>query len=189
MQPDTLEEAAAGRRKFLALAGGAALSLLAAPALAATPRAARAVRSVNLVHARTGERFSDVYFENGRYVAEAMAWVDWVLRDVNVDRSAIMDNRLIDVLAGIQSRLGGRELIVTSGYRCRKTNDRLVRRTRRAAPNSLHIAGEAADFFCNGVSPWRLAQAARRANAGGVGFYPRQGFVHVDVGPVRSWRA
>jgi len=32
-----------------------------------------------------------------------------------------------------------------------------------------------------------LRAAAIRLARGGVGYYPRSGFVHVDVGRVRSW--
>jgi uncharacterized protein YcbK (DUF882 family) len=33
----------------------------------------------------------------------------------------------------------------------------------------------------------RLRKAARDLRGGGVGYYPRSDFVHVDVGDVRYW--
>lgn len=176
------------RRRFLA-AGSAGAAILAAPAAFASERPAlREVRSTEFVHAATGERYAGVYFENGAYIASAMAWADWVLRDVSIDRSAVMSNELIDLLARIREDLGGREIVVTSGYRSRETNEALRRVNRRAAPNSLHMSGEAVDFYSPGVSSRHLARIAKRHEMGGVGSYRNARFIHVDVGPVRSWR-
>lgn len=169
-----------------ALLLGAGASLIGAPALAARPPIAE-VRRIAMVHARTGERFDSEYFAYGAYMAEPMAWVDWVMRDVNVDRSAIMSNPLVDVMARIQALLDGRELIITSGYRCAATQAQLAARSRRAARKSLHVEGRAVDFYVDGVSPRRLAEAAVQAGAGGVGLYRSSGFIHVDVGPRRTW--
>ena len=43
------------------------------------------------------------------------------------------------------------------------------------------------DVVFPGVSAFQIRQAARALNMGGVGFYPRSGFVHLDTGPVRYW--
>ena len=34
-----------------------------------------------------------------------------------------------------------------------------------------------------------IAQVARALESGGVGYYPRRNFVHIDVGDVRTWTA
>lgn len=159
-----------------------------APAILRGPDAYAGVRTVRLIHQRTGERYRGVYYEGGAYIPEVMSLIDWILRDVNVDRTHPMDARLIDVLGRMQQRLDVRELRVTSGYRSRETNERLRQRTGRAAKNSFHIEGMAADVYNPSVSTRCLARAARAEGAGGVGFYPSHGFVHVDVGPERNWR-
>ena len=56
-----------------------------------------------------------------------------------------------------------------------------------AAKNSQHLYGKAADICIEGVRLRDLRRAALEQEAGGVGLYPRYGFVHVDVGPVRTW--
>jgi uncharacterized protein YcbK (DUF882 family) len=45
----------------------------------------------------------------------------------------------------------------------------------------------AMDIALPGVSTKHLRDAALSLKLGGVGFYPRDGFVHVDCGPVRHW--
>ena len=55
------------------------------------------------------------------------------------------------------------------------------------AKNSLHIKGWAADIHVPGVALKKLHEYAVSLKAGGVGYYPSSGFVHVDVGRVRYW--
>jgi uncharacterized protein YcbK (DUF882 family) len=55
------------------------------------------------------------------------------------------------------------------------------------AKRSYHMKGQAADIRISGVSPRQLVRMARSMKMGGVGYYPRSGFIHVDTGPVRSW--
>jgi len=55
------------------------------------------------------------------------------------------------------------------------------------ANDSQHINGNAMDIRFPGVAVFRIRQAAQALNMGGVGFYPRSGFVHLDTGPVRYW--
>ena len=43
------------------------------------------------------------------------------------------------------------------------------------------------DIRLPGVPVLSVRQAARSLGMGGVGFYPRSGFVHLDTGPVRYW--
>lgn len=161
-------------------------------AVLATPALARAAipgtRRLNVFHAQTGERFEGVYFADGAYLPDAMDQLDSVLRDHRADEATMMDVRLYDLFARIQSRLETQKAIrVTSGYRTLATNEALRRRTRWAAKNSLHIQGMAADFTLPGVSGRTLAKAAQSLSMGGVGTYRGAQFIHVDVGAVRSW--
>ena len=45
----------------------------------------------------------------------------------------------------------------------------------------------AIDLRCEGRSLPHLRSAATSLRGGGVGYYPRSDFVHVDCGPVRYW--
>jgi len=55
------------------------------------------------------------------------------------------------------------------------------------AQHSLHIEGWAIDIRVPGRDLAVLRRAALALEAGGVGYYPRSDFVHVDVGRVRTW--
>ena len=59
---------------------------------------------------------------------------------------------------------------------------------RQVARNSHHTLGEAVDFRLPGISTRKVRDWARSIGLGGVGYYPSSGFIHVDVGKVRTWR-
>jgi uncharacterized protein YcbK (DUF882 family) len=78
---------------------------------------------------------------------------------------------------------------VISGYRSPVTNSYLAATTSGVAKKSLHMKGLAADIFLPGSDLSTLHRVALHLGLGGVGYYPRSNFVHVDVGRVRSWQA
>jgi uncharacterized protein YcbK (DUF882 family) len=55
------------------------------------------------------------------------------------------------------------------------------------AVNSFHMKGMATDIRLQNVDLSKLHKAALSLQKGGVGYYPESDFIHVDVGPVRSW--
>jgi len=77
----------------------------------------------------------------------------------------------------------------TSGYRSRATNNSLRRNGGQAAENSYHIRAQAADIKIPGVPGSKVAAMAKQLRRGGVAYYASSDHVHVDVGPVRSWKA
>jgi len=171
-------------RRAALLGLGAALCT---PALAHARASYR--RTLDLRNENTGERFVGTYFGDGYYDPDAMGELDHLMRDFHTDESIMMDVRLYDIFAAIQGRIDGQEpLVITSGYRSRKTNERLRKRNRWAAKNSLHVPGMAADLKIRGVSGERLVGIAKELQMGGVGSYRGSSFIHVDVGDVRSWR-
>jgi uncharacterized protein YcbK (DUF882 family) len=76
---------------------------------------------------------------------------------------------------------------VISGYRSPATNAILHAESGQVAVKSLHMEGRAIDISVAGMDLDYLHQAALGLGAGGVGYYPVSGFVHVDVGNVRNW--
>ena len=76
---------------------------------------------------------------------------------------------------------------VLSAYRSPTTNAWLASVSRGVASDSQHMNGNAMDIRFPGVPVFKIRQAARSLDMGGVGFYPRSGFVHLDTGPVRYW--
>jgi uncharacterized protein YcbK (DUF882 family) len=78
-----------------------------------------------------------------------------------------------------------RPIIVTCAYRCPKHNAEVG-----GVPNSYHVQGCAADIYAAGLTPYELAGQAARVPMflnGGIGIYPKRGFIHVDVGLKRRW--
>lgn len=113
--------------------------------------------------------------------------VEWFLRDrTNWERHAISPLSLETLRASVLS-LGARRVEVVSGYRSDKLNEGLRKKGRHVAARSQHVLGNAIDFRLMGVPTARLLAWVTRFHRGGVGFYPRSGFVHVDAGRPRRW--
>lgn len=99
-----------------------------------------------------------------------------------------MDPRLIDIMSAAQRLIGfDRPFSVISGFRTKRTNDMLRRKSSGVAKKSYHVKGMAADLRMEGVSADLLHRAGKRIGAGGVGLYTKSNFVHLDSGPIRTW--
>ncbi|WP_455379153.1 DUF882 domain-containing protein [Petrachloros mirabilis] len=126
--------------------------------------------------------------EQGRYDLSALDDVNNILRCHHTGEVATMDPRVIEHINLVQKTLGGDgEIHVISGYRSPEYNAQLVKRSRRAVRHSLHVEGQAVDFFIPGVRLRTIRQAAMKLQYGGVGYYPRAKFIHLDCGPFRFW--
>ncbi|MGB3690931.1 MAG: D-Ala-D-Ala carboxypeptidase family metallohydrolase [Jannaschia helgolandensis] len=73
-------------------------------------------------------------------------------------------------------------LIVRSAYRSPEHN-----RAVGGATGSKHMDGAAFDIAMSNHDPVAFEAAARAVGFLGFGFYPRSGFIHVDLGPARQW--
>jgi uncharacterized protein YcbK (DUF882 family) len=110
------------------------------------------------------------------------------LRDHRADEVENIDTDLLDLLFALRKTLETREPFhVISGYRSAKTNATLRAAGSGVAPNSLHRLGKAIDIRTPGRELRVLHEAAVALKGGGVGYYPKSDFVHVDVGRVRYW--
>ena len=181
-----------GRRDFLKsfLCAGAAL-LLPTEVIAkvAGPRASRE-RVLTLYSPNTGEYLKEITFwQNGSYYGPGLRAINHFCRDRRSNAVHSIDPALLDKLYLINQCLPGAhpENIITCGYRSPSTNAWLRRYNRRVARQSYHMEGKALDLKVKGVSLAHLRNVALRLHQGGVGYYPRAGFVHIDTGPLRSW--
>ena len=174
-----------GRRRFLVTVGGVCSALASWTAFPAT---ADRSRQVSFVHTHTGEALRAVYFRNDTYQAQSLAQVDHLLRDFRTGDVHRIDPALLDVLFELQT-MANRDAVfeVISGYRSPATNAMLHRSSDGVAQHSMHLEGRAIDVRLSGYSTRRLAEHARTLSRGGVGFYARSDFVHVDTGRVRFW--
>ena len=88
----------------------------------------------------------------------------------------------------IQRKLAPRgALQVVCGYRSPQTNAMLRRKMRGVASNSFHMYGKAVDLRIESCPLKVLHKFALGLEAGGVGYYPRSNFIHIDTGPPRTW--
>jgi uncharacterized protein YcbK (DUF882 family) len=99
-----------------------------------------------------------------------------------------ISTNLIDLLDNIQDHFGAETVEIISGYRSPTFNDYLIVGGRGAAGESLHTSGLAADIHIDEVTEKALWDYAKSLKVGGAGYYPKHNFIHVDVGPVRTWR-
>ena len=145
-------------------------------------------RTISLHHIHTKEDLTITYKRDGRYDEEALKKINWIMRDWRKDQEVKMDLHAIDLLWEVQHEVGAKSPIhIVCGYRSADTNAMLRRRSKGVAQISQHMVGKAIDFFIPGVPVEQVRNAALRLQGGGVGYYPRSGFVHVDCGPVRTW--
>lgn len=181
------------RRVLTGLVGAAAatavLPALSTPAIAAYPRIPADVGRLKFNNLHTGEVLDVTFREKGSYLPDALSEINHVLRDHRTGDVAPMDPGLMDLLSDLARRIerptGTFNII--SGYRSPKTNAKLASRSGGVARKSYHMRGMAIDISMDGTELTHLHRAALRMERGGVGDYPRSGFIHVDTGPVRSW--
>jgi uncharacterized protein YcbK (DUF882 family) len=178
-----------GRRSFLRLGAAAAASAaLFDPMDALAASRAMSVRQVSLLNLHTGERLKAEYWIKGRYQNDVLSAVASVLRDHRTDERHPIDRNLLDLIHTLHVRMGRREPFhIISGYRSPATNRMLRAKSGGVAQNSYHMRGMAVDLRMPGIGTRQIYRAALRMRLGGAGFYPDSDFVHVDVGPVRSW--
>jgi uncharacterized protein YcbK (DUF882 family) len=138
--------------------------------------------------AHTGESFNGVYRVGDKYLPDAFERLNYVLRDFRTGQIFPMDPRVVDIISILQAKTGLRQpMEVLSGYRSPKTNAKLRHASTGVARNSFHMYGQAIDLRQPGMRTGKLRDIARSLRAGGVGYYPKSDFVHVDTGKVRSW--
>lgn len=144
-------------------------------------------RTLTLFNMNTQQTITSTYRQGGQYIPTELQKLSAFLVDHKSGDVIAMDPELFDILYFLQRRLGNSSFEVLSAYRSPQTNAVLARMSRGVARNSLHTQGQAIDIKVPGASPFQVRQVARELGLGGVGYYPRTGFVHVDTGPVRSW--
>lgn len=173
------------RRRFLALTLATAANMAAVPALARPHAAERAIAFHNI---HTGESLNALFWADGRFVAEGLSEIDRIMRDYRTDEIQQIDRNLIALLHRLQSLVGtNRPFHIISGYRSPKTNAMLRKNGRGVAVTSLHMQAKAADVRLPGVALAELHRAALSMQKGGVGYYPKSDFIHVDTGRTRKW--
>jgi len=173
------------RRRDLLLAAG--IALYCSRSWAEEPIQAPSVsRRINLFNANTNETFVGAYRDEEGPIPSAMTELRSLLRDHHVNQEGPLDVASLDFLADVMEATNQARAIVLSAYRTPETNARLARTTFGVAEHSQHMYGRALDVTFESRLP-DAETIARRMERGGVGWYPRSHFVHLDTGPVRNW--
>ena len=174
----------ATRRRLLTT--GLAIPALAIPAIGYS--ASRTSRRLSFYHTHTREALDVVYREDDDYLPDGLEQINRFLRDFRTRETHAIDPQLLDQLSDLQAAIGstGRFQII-SGYRSPQTNALLRDKTRGVAKRSLHMRGRAIDIRLTDVRTKTVREAALSMQRGGVGYYPKSDFVHLDTGRFRTW--
>lgn len=145
-------------------------------------------RTLSFEHAHTGEKLKLTYFERGVYIKDALQDINYLLRDFRNDDVHPIDTALLDQLFDLKQTIGfNKPFHILSGYRSPSTNAQLRKRSHGVAEHSFHMKGRAIDIRVEGISTKTIRNTALAMAQGGVGYYPRNKFVHLDTGRYRTW--
>ena len=174
----------ANRRKILT--AGLALPALSIPSLGYC--SSGPARQLAFYHTHTGKTLDIVYREGAEFLPGALGSIDDFLRDFRTGEAHAIDPRLLDQLHDLRTALGSTSRIeIISAYRSPKTNNQLRSKSNGVAKRSLHMQGRALDIRLTDVPTRDLHSAALELQSGGVGYYPKSQFIHIDTGRVRRW--
>ena len=150
------------------------------------------VYRLHMFHTHTGESIDVVYRVGDTYLPDGLAKLNHFLRDHRTQNASEYDPKEFDLLHSLLAKLGrpDGEIDIVCGYRTPWSNNLLRSRSSNSgvAQHSQHMLAKAIDIRVPGVTTTTLRDAALSLHAGGVGYYPVNQFVHVDVGPVRQWQ-
>jgi len=182
-------ESSISRRRFLTLGSIAALAGIFPCKVFGSPVGiSQPERSLAFYNTHTGEQLRTVYWVQGNYLEDSLGEINHILRDHLTNEIKDIDTRLLDLLFAIGNELETQQPFqVISGYRSPETNAFLRAHSTGVAEHSLHLVGKAIDIRAPGRDLRVLQKTAVALKGGGVGYYPKSDFVHVDVGRVRYW--
>lgn len=146
-------------------------------------------KTLHLHNVHTGESIKATFWAKDHYVESEIRRLNYFLRDYRINKSAYMDHNLFNLLYAIQLVGDTKKPVeILSGYRSVQTNEQLRKHSKGVAKHSYHTLARAIDFNIKDRYLKDTLKVARKLEVGGVGYYPRSGFIHVDTGPVRFWK-
>ena len=145
-------------------------------------------RNLSFYHTHTHKSLEITYAVGGEYVESALQEINDFLADFRSGDAIVMDPELLDLIYDVRASLGSNGTFeVISAYRSPATNEMLRNAGRSVAKKSQHLLGKAIDVRLRNVDSSDLRDAALSLRRGGVGYYEKSNFVHIDTGRVRRW--
>lgn len=188
MVTDKSTQPISSRRSFLLKSTQIVLGLAVASTPSISCAKALGKRSLAFYHTHTQQELILTYAWGKTYNPKALAQINQFLRDYQTGQTHPIDPRLLDILWGIQGEMGRKGVYeVISGFRSPKTNGKLRRTSSGVAGHSLHMKGQAIDVRFSGGDTDQIQQCALEMRSGGVGYYAKADFVHLDTGEFRTW--
>ena len=176
------------------LAGGAGLSLAKSAlaqlaAVLASEEAPLEERNLQLFNTHTNETVHVVFKRGADFDPAALLALKKLLRDHRSGQMTDMDPRLYDQLFELARAADCHpHYEIISGYRSPETNDKMSSKPGSGvAKKSLHMQGRALDVRLKNCDCAKLRDLALAAKQGGVGYYERSDFIHIDTGNFRTW--
>ena len=175
-------------RRKLICGSAAIVTTSALPQLIHAKTLSTSDRKLILINLHTNESLETCYWANGQYQTKSLDKINYILRDHRAGESHKIDPALLDLMHLIHSKCQSHAPFhVISGYRSPKTNAKLRKNSMGVAKKSLHMQGKAIDIRLPDIGLDQLRTAAIELNAGGVGYYAKSNFLHIDIGRPRSW--
>lgn len=174
------------RRKFLKVSAALMAGLCCRSSISAFA-AINDRQQLTFYHTHTAERLR-IHHRPGIRNPDTEKKINAFFRDFRTGDVHSMDPRLMDIISVVRARSGSSGVIeVVSGYRSPKTNRLLRQRSSGVAKKSLHMEGRAIDLRIRNISTRHLRDVAIHLQTGGVGYYAKSDFVHLDTGDIRNW--
>ena len=174
------------RRRFLVTAAQSVTGLLICPPLTCWAREPKEF-SLTFFHTHTEECLK-ILHTPGHCSNSVQKKIKTFLRDFRTGDVHPIDPKLLDIICKIQTDTGSRGTIeIISGYRSPQTNNLLGHKSSGVAKKSLHMKGRAVDIRITDLPTRQLHKTATALRTGGVSYYAKSDFVHLDTGRFRTW--
>jgi uncharacterized protein YcbK (DUF882 family) len=145
-------------------------------------------KTLEFINLHTDETLRSCYWADGNYDANSLNEINHILRDHRANEVYDMDANLIDLLHRLHEMTESKSPFhIISGYRSPQTNENLRKPGNGVAKRSLHMQGKAIDIRLPDIELAHLRDAAISIEAGGVGYYAKSNFIHLDIGKPRNW--
>ena len=175
------------RRKFLHYSSAATVASIFSPLIHANTKLT-SEKTLSFINLHTDEALSCCYWADGKYNPSGLAEINHILRDHRANEMIDIDTKLLDLLYILHQAVDSNSPFhVISGYRSPYTNNKLRKQDKGVAKRSLHMQGKAIDIRLPDVELKHLRDTAISLQAGGIGYYSKSNFIHIDIGKPRSW--